>query len=91
MNAKENLKTWLLTKKYVRTSEIIRWGCNGGFSNRADRNARQLREEGFLRRLSSDEIKALGIETNEGIYEVMGESKHLVAEPNGQYNFCQCQ
>lgn len=88
---KDRLKSWLLVQKmsqgkYVRTSEIIRWGVIGGYSNRADRNARELREEGFLRRLSSEETKRIWGKTEELGYEVVGD-KPEIQEIEGQLCF----
>lgn len=71
MNAKENLKSFLSSKKYWRTSEIIKFGADN-FSNRADRNARVLRSEGFLKRLSLEETKKIFGNTKEQGYEVLG-------------------
>jgi hypothetical protein len=44
----------MLTKDYVRTSDVIRWGTKN-FSNRADRDARLLAESGTIRRLTEEE------------------------------------
>jgi hypothetical protein len=81
LTGKQRLKDFLSTKRYVRTSEILRWGSNGGYSNRADRNARILREEGFLRRLTKTETKEVFGETNELAYEVVTAYKE---DNNGQ-------
>jgi len=66
---KESLKDWLRGKLYVRTSDIIRWGsehyCNG-----SDRIARQLAEEGFMKRLSKQEKKNACFNTAEGVYRL---------------------
>lgn len=71
MNDKEKLWEWLRVQSYVRTSEINRWGCTQGYSNRATRNARNLANDGKLRRISDGEKKRFGIKTKEGIYEVI--------------------
>lgn len=77
MTAKDRLKHWLKSKRYVKTSEIIRWGANGGYSNRADRNARILREEGFLRRMTHEETQRIFGKTNELAYEVILNSQYV--------------
>ena len=77
MSDKENLKNWLMQFKYVRTSQILAWGTKF-YSNRADRNARVLREEGFLRRLDGEETARVFGETKELGYEVMK------TDPSGQ-------
>jgi hypothetical protein len=83
LTAKQRLIEWLSTKQYVRTSEIMRWGSNGGYSNRADRNCRELRQEGFLRRLDHEETKRIFGETKEQAYEVV---MNLILN-NNQFQF----
>lgn len=58
--------------RFIKTSEIAAWGANGGFSNRAMRNARELRSEGFLRRLSREEVILNGYDRSEGVYKIVG-------------------
>ena len=55
-SAKERLWDWILEQKYIKTSMIIKWGTDN-YSNRADRNARQLAIEhpGVFRRLTDEE------------------------------------
>jgi len=53
MTAKQELLHYLYEtygENPFRTSDVIRFGVRH-FSNRADRNARQLREEGLLERV----------------------------------------
>ncbi len=72
--AKNRLRAFLrqYPEKFIKTSEIMHWGTNGGYSNRADRNARELAREGFLRRLSRYEATLNGFNTREGIYKIIG-------------------
>jgi len=74
MNAKDRLKSFLRyhPSRFVKTSDIMKWGSNGGYSNRAARNARELANEGFLRRLSREEAILNGFNTKEGIYKIVG-------------------
>ena len=51
---KQKLLDWMWGKKEARTSDVIKFGSSIG-SNRADRNARQLAEEGKLKRLDDKE------------------------------------
>lgn len=69
LDDKERLWHFLKQRKFVRTSEIIRWGSNNG-SNRADRNARDFAERGLMRRLTEDEVERLYGRIGEGVYEV---------------------
>ena len=71
MTDKDRLKCFLRqhSSGFIKTSEIIKWGSNE-YSNRADRNARELRSEGFLRRLSREEAILNGFNTSEGIYKI---------------------
>lgn len=63
------LWNFLKTKKFVKTSEIIKWGANN-YSNRADRNARNFAREGRLRRLTDEEVMRRFGSIGEGVYEV---------------------
>lgn len=66
----------------------MRWGSNGGYSNRADRNARILRVEGFLRRMSHDETQNVFGPTDELAYEVVGDVKpQMFLENDNQWSF----
>lgn len=90
VSAKDRLKDWLRHQRYVLTSDIIRWGSNIGYSNRAQRNAQQLRADGFLRRLSAEETRKLYGETGETrelAYEVIGDVPEINIESNGQGSF----
>ena len=74
--AKDKLKSWLQEQKYqgnkiILTSSILSWGSTH-FSNRAGRDARVLREEGFLRRIPREELLKLGVHgSKELAYEVL--------------------
>lgn len=69
LSDKDALWEFLKTRKYVKTSEIIRWGVNN-YSNRSDRNARIFARELRLRRLTKDEVSRLFGRIGEGVYEV---------------------
>jgi 5'(3')-deoxyribonucleotidase len=71
-NDKDRLYEWIKKyfKRYIKTSDIIKWGAEH-YSNRADRNARDLRKEGKLRRLTKAEMILSGFDTTEGIYEII--------------------
>ena len=69
LSDKDALWEFLKTRKYVKTSEIIRWGVNN-YSNRSDRNARIVAREGRLRRLTDEEVMSHFGVLGEGVYEV---------------------
>ena len=72
LSKREKLLQFIKEKHYIRTSEIIAWGVRN-FSNRADRDARLLAEEGEIKRLSDSEKMFRFGGTKEGIYEFVGE------------------
>ena len=47
---KELLKNWLREQKVVKTSDVIRFGLQNYYT-RAERTARELAEEGYIRRI----------------------------------------
>ena len=57
-------------KKYIRTSDVIKWGIEN-YSNRSERDARSLREEGHIVRLSKEEKLAARLKTKEDLYQVL--------------------
>lgn len=59
LSKKDQLLVWLQEKKYIPTSDVIRWGSEN-FCNRAERNARQLSGEGKIRRMTSQEKARYG-------------------------------
>ena len=67
----EQLWDWMNTMRFIRTSEIIRWGTQN-YCNGADRIARRIakKEPNKLRRLKPREKLQAGFKTAEGIYEV---------------------
>ena len=69
LSDKDALWEFLKTRKYVKTSEIIRWGSQN-YSNRADRNCREFAREGRLRRLTDEEVMRHFGCISEGVYEV---------------------
>ena len=52
---KQQLLDYIKQRHYVPTSEINRWGLDH-FHIRADRDARDLAEEGRIRRLTKEEM-----------------------------------
>lgn len=68
MNKKQELKTWLKGKQYIKTSEILSWGLEN-FSNRALRNAQDLaQKEHWLVRLSDRGKLDAEFYGKEGVY-----------------------
>ena len=65
---KSQLLEWIKQKHYVKTSEILLWGTQN-YSNRASRNARQLTQDGNIRRLSHQEIILHFGKISEAVYE----------------------
>ena len=51
---KERLWDWLKNQPYAKTSDILRWGADN-YSNRAERNARELFKEGKLKRMPAEQ------------------------------------
>lgn len=76
--AKEKLLDFIREKRIVFTHQVIEWGLNNK-SNRADRNARQLAKEGFIRRMDEARKKFLfpyGV--REDVWELIpGEGDYL--------------
>ena len=70
LSSKDKLYEFIKRKQYVRTSEIIRFGVDN-FSNRADRNARQLAKEGKIRRMNPDKQKHLFGELKEKVWVIV--------------------
>ena len=68
--SKNLLYGWLKKRGHAKTSEIIQWGCRN-FSNRADRNARQLAKEGLIRRMDEDKKVMYFGNTKESVWEVV--------------------
>ena len=77
MNAKDRLRAFIRNhpSEHIKTSEIIRWGANGGYSNRAARNARELANQGILERLPRGEAILSGFSGSEGIYKINKEKQ----------------
>ena len=64
---RERLKKYLLSRLYTKTSDVIAWGQDN-FFNRAEREARDLAEEGLIRRLTDQEKIFYGFRTKEDIW-----------------------
>ena len=74
-SAKTQLLHFLLEAKksgtsIMPTSQIQKCGVNN-FSNRAMRNARELRKEGHLERVSRAELKKMGVNIGELAYRIL--------------------
>ena len=67
LTKKEQLYLFIKEKVYCKTSDVIRWGTEN-FSNRADRDARALAEEGKIRRLTEKEEVFRGFHGKEGVW-----------------------
>jgi len=76
VNKKEELRKWIRWKKlsgdkYIKTSDICRWGVEN-YSNGAVRYSNSLAvEEGMLKRLPKAEAVMLGLSGNEGVWEIL--------------------
>lgn len=56
----DKLLDFMRVKKWAKTSDIIAWGL-ANYSNRADRNARQLAQDGYLARMpDADKVFRFG-------------------------------
>jgi hypothetical protein len=68
---KQALYDWMVAQhRPIKTSEVIRWGSDH-FSNRADRNARQLANDGKIERLSDTEKQQLFGNIKEDVWRVV--------------------
>ena len=54
MTKKQQLLAWIQNHRWMRTSDVIRWGVDNYF-NRAERTMRDLAQEGFVRRATEEE------------------------------------
>lgn len=67
---KEQILDFIRKKKWARTSEVIRFGLSI-YTNRGDRYARELAEEGLIKRMD-DRLKRLRFgNTREEIWEAI--------------------
>jgi hypothetical protein len=64
---REQLLLFLRSQEFTKTSDVIRWGSMN-FSNRAERDARQLAEEGLIRRLTDEEKRFRGFNGKEDVW-----------------------
>lgn len=69
-NKKTQLLEFIRQCRWVRTSEIIRWGSDH-FYNRADRSARDLATEGKIRRMPESIKKFRFGLTREDVWEII--------------------
>lgn len=70
LTKKEQLYLFIKGKEFVRTSEVIRWGTEN-FSNRAERDARQLAQDGLIVRMDDSEKRFRGFNTKEDIWKIV--------------------
>ena len=71
LTAKDRLYEWMKSqKRYIKTSEIIRYGVEN-YSNRADRNARQLAQEGKIKRIDDQLKRMIFNKIKEDVWEVL--------------------
>jgi hypothetical protein len=67
-------------RRPFRTSDVIKWGVDN-FSNRADRNARQLCEDELIYRIGRVTAKSVyGIDTKESLYKITDAGIAIVSE-----------
>ena len=66
---KDQLLDWIKRRGRARTSEVILWGTSN-YCNRADRNARQLAEEGKIFRMADFYKTACYGNTREDAYTI---------------------
>lgn len=66
---KEQLKDWLLSRNWTFSHEVLDWSRDPRHpTTRADRTARELAEEGYIRRMTEDEKRSIGVFKNEDIW-----------------------
>ena len=68
MSKKQQLLDWIQENRYVKTHEVIAWGV-AHYTNGAERYARQLAQEGKLRRLNDAEKVVLYGRLKEDVWE----------------------
>jgi len=70
MSKKEQLYDWMCMQRFIRTSDVVKWGVKN-YCNDAPRLARKLCENEKIRRLERWEMARYGFgKTKEKIYEV---------------------
>jgi hypothetical protein len=69
---KEKLKDFILSRNWTRTSDVIKWGTEN-YSNRADRDARDLCAAGLIKRMAEEEKHRLFGNTREDVWMPMGQ------------------
>lgn len=72
---KNLLLQFIKNKKWARTSEVISWGVKN-YSNRADRNARVLAEEGKIRRMTKEEKEYHFCDIGEDVWVYVGDKNN---------------
>ena len=79
MTKQSQLLRWVKGKGIFATHEIISFGNQVLFYNRADRTKRDFLEQGLIRKLSQEEKQRRGFTCKDGVYEfVVKEGKQLV-------------
>jgi len=69
-SAKDMLYDYIKQKKWVRTSEVIKFASDN-FSNRGDRDARLLASEGKIKRMNEQKKLHLFGPIREDVYEII--------------------
>lgn len=64
---KQLLLEFILNRNWTKTHEVQEWGLKN-FHSRAHRDAQELAEEGYIRRMTSDEEKSIGYFGKEGVW-----------------------
>ena len=72
---KDQLFSWLSKQRYIRTSDIIKWGIENYYTS-ADRVARQIATTGTMRRLTKQEKTEGCFDTAQGVYVWLGGFKN---------------
>ncbi len=70
MSKKQLLYEYIKQKKYIKTHEVIAWGLDH-FCNRAERYARELAQEGKIKRMPDSKKKFYFSGVKEDIWEIM--------------------
>lgn len=64
---KQQLREWILSRRGVRTSEVIAWGQQN-YHNRAERDARDLAKAGLIERMGQEKKAKIFGDTREDVW-----------------------
>lgn len=67
---REQLLNFIKARRYVKTSDVIRWGLEN-FHNRADRDARDFAKEGKIRRMNPEIKERIFGHIKEDVWEIV--------------------